>query len=354
MSSQSQEIRLETVPCPLCGSDQFQVEVTTADLHAGVQGTFTVVRCRSCQHLFMNPRPVEEDLLACYPESYGPHQTVPQTSNTSQPEAGALLDGGAQPRPASGASAKPWYLGYLPLARVPGLKSFYLWLMEDHSQPVPPVHGTSRGLELGCATGLYLQKLKDAGWTVTGVEPVPAASEKARSVGFDVITGTLETVHLDHSSFDLAAAWMVLEHVPDPRRTLLRMRSVLTPGGVLLLSIPNAGCWEARVFGRWWFGWEPPRHLQHFTPTTIRRLLQETGFTEVEVIHQANLSYVLGSLGLWLRSKLPGSRLANRLLSFPAHPTMFGKLLLALPAKFFSLIRQSGRLTVIARVNRIQ
>ncbi len=202
MSSQSPAIRLETVPCPLCGCDQFRVQVTTADLHAGVPGLFTVVRCRDCRHLFMNPRPVEEDLLACYPGSYGPHQSVPQPSSTTPPNSEP------QVRSVTGASAKPWYLRYLPLGRIPGLKSFYAWLMEDHSQPVPAVQGTALALELGCATGLYLQKLKDAGWTVTGVEPVAAASEKARSVGFDVITGRWKTSTLiTRHSTSLPRGW---------------------------------------------------------------------------------------------------------------------------------------------------
>ena len=56
-----------------------------------------------------------------------------------------------------------------------------------------------------------------------GVEPGAAAAEEARGSGLNVHHGVLDSLDYERESFDLVAAWMVLEHVPDPRTTLTQM-----------------------------------------------------------------------------------------------------------------------------------
>ena len=330
-------IQLISVDCPLCGGAKHRVWLRTDDLLGGIPGSFTVARCEDCGHRFMNPRPVDEDLAACYPSTYGPHQTAPAN----------IADRRSDESNTEG--SRPWYLRYLPLRRIPGLRTLYYWLMNDHSQPVRESEGSREALEIGCATGLYLDRLRRLGWNVTGIEPSDAAARIARSAGLHVQTGTLDSVMVSSSKYDLAAAWMVLEHVPAPRATLMQLHTALRPGGTLMLSVPNAGCWEAFVFGKFWFGWEPPRHLQHFTPSTLRKLLEECGYTDVRILHQANLSYVVGSLGLRWLAWFPQSRVGSALKAYPANPTTAGKLLLALPAKILCGFRQAGRITVTAK-----
>ena len=165
-------------------------------------------------------------------------------------------------------AGRQWYLRVLPLRHIPGLRQFYNWLLDDRSQPLPKaselkrlVAGEKAGrwrqpraLELGCATGAYLGRLESAGWAVVGVEPGMEAAASAVESGFHVYCGTLDTCDLSkEGAFDLAAAWMVLEHVPDPRGTLRQLFNLLVPSGTLLFSVPNAGCWEAGFFGRQWY-----------------------------------------------------------------------------------------------------
>jgi SAM-dependent methyltransferase len=97
----------------------------------------------------------------------------------------------------------------------------------------------------------------------------------------------------------------VIEHVHDPAAVLARLHRVLRPGGRLFLALPNAESWAAAVFGRH-FCWEVPRHLQFFTPRTLRRLLRRQSF-EVEGMQWGYLpiqwvrgiSYVLGGPRNW-------------------------------------------------------
>lgn len=353
-------LQLERISCPLCNSPNTKLVQTARDNLCGIPGEFSVERCAVCQHLFMNPRPVMECLAACYPANYGPHQSTPVLAadlNTDDRQHGTKV---------SERSKRPLYLRVLPLRYVPGLKRLYEWLMEDLSQPVPQVPapvsgadkavasemqspGTHRALEVGCATGQYLVRLQQAGWEVTGIEPGEKPAAVAKEAGLNVQCGLLESCELQPESFDLAAAWMVIEHVPNPRQTLQNIQEVLKPGGTFLFSIPNAGCWEANFFGKNWYVLELPRHLHHFTTKSIQRLLEETGFIDVSITHQRNVSNVVGSLALMLLSKWPNSRVGRKLLAYPDTPTLALKLLLAPIAHLLARIHQGGRLTISAR-----
>lgn len=306
----------------------------------------------------MNPRPTAESMGDCYPAHYGPHQEPPTISLSA---AVTPKDAGDKTVATDAAvPQRPLYLRILPLRFVPGLRPFYRWLMDDCSQPAPApreivtrfgetTHAAPRAFELGCATGRYLQRLQRIGWKVTGVEPgiVPAAT--ARDAGLDVHCGTLDSCAMPAAEFDLATAWLVLEHVPDCRHTLMQLFAILKPGGQLLISIPNAGCWEPRVFGRHWYVWELPRHLHYFTPDSIRRLLTECGYTSIRITHQRTMLNVVGSLGMSILSRFPRCRAGQWLKSYPGRPTLAGQLLLAPLSHMLAFIRQGGRLTISAQ-----
>jgi SAM-dependent methyltransferase len=358
-------LRLEYIACPLCHSVDTALIQTSKDNLCGIPGEFKVEKCNKCQHRFMNPRPVAESLGDCYPDHYGPHQTnhADEASSGERTTAAGRTD-------QTVSTVRPLYLRILPLRYVPGLKRLYNWLIDDHSQPVPQIsvaasadvsdanpvkesQSPPRALEIGCATGEYLIRLQAAGWKATGIEPGVRPAAIAGNRGLEVHNGMLESIDLQPASFDLAAAWMVIEHVPDPRDTLQRIHALLKPGGHLLFSIPNAGCWEAAFFGKNWFVLELPRHLHHFTPASIRTLLEQCGYTDINITHQRNLSNVVGSVALQILSRSPNSRFGRWLFNYPHRPTVGMKLLLAPWAHLVAWMRQGGRLTISAeRVER--
>lgn len=354
-------LQLEIVDCPLCHSTEQRSVVESADNQWGVPGRFAVTECRRCGHLFMNPRPTLDSIGDCYPDNYGPHQNLPgDTQSTSRTDTATAASEHAAVRPAGldAVPQRPWYLRYLPLRSIPGLKRFYEWLLDDRSQwfppPAQPASSTSsasvrRGFELGCAAGAYLMQLQERGWQVSGVEPGERPAAAARAAGLNVATGTLDSQPQDEQSFDFAASWMVIEHVPDPRTTLTQMFALLRPGGVLAISVPNAGCWEPRCFGSAWDAWDLPRHLHHFSPRSIRRLLTECGYTNIEVIHQRNVLNIIGSVGILLTRRSPHSRTGQWLLRYPHEPRLWLQLMLAPWTHLLAFLRQGGRLTVIAR-----
>ncbi len=341
---------LVATPCPLCGAAEHSFVIEAPDLLYSTPGSYRVVRCNACQHLYTNPRPSPEDIAGYYPPDYAPH--VPRDSG-SFPDActdrPANTDSLARTATESATVRQPWHLSG-PIRKIPGLKQLYHWLRADGAILIPPLEPRpARVLELGCGHGGFLERLREQGWMAVGVEPAIKAADIARRRGFDVHCGPLETAHWPDHSFDAVFAWMVIEHLHDPVATLCEVRRLLVPGGWLVFSVPNSDCWERRVFGRYWYPLCLSIHLQHFSPRHVSRLLECAGFELVKLRRQAHLLTLLGSAGLLMREYRATRRLGQALIDYNASPSMWGQLALAPIAKLAAGLGQAGCLTALAR-----
>jgi SAM-dependent methyltransferase len=126
-------------------------------------------------------------------------------------------------------------------------------------------------LDIGCASGLFLDQAARSGWDVFGVEPNPGLSSKAAGrVGRNRIYGaTLEEANLDSGSFDAITMWDILEHVADLPRFLQLCARLLKPEGRILAKVPDLDSLQARLMGARW----PlllPEHLGYFTRASLR------------------------------------------------------------------------------------
>lgn len=344
------EIVLEEIACPVCDSNRHVRHLENTDPLHGVGGVFQIVRCNDCRHIFMNPCPAVDSLAACYPTAYGPHANRATQTDDPNSEVSATERPFETTTPSTVSS--PWYLSS-GFRRIPGLRTLYYWLSDTRSNYLPAAKpGSPRAVELGCATGDFLVKLAEAGWQAEGVELVKSAATEAQRKGFPVHVGTLKSAALSTDTYDAAFAWMVIEHLRDPRAELREFHRILKHEGRLAFSVPNVSCWEPIVFGRNWYVWEVPRHLQYFGPRSLRKLLTESGFDHVQIVHQRNILNVFGSLGIALRQLRPKSKLAERLIDCPNRLGMWWQLLLAPAAIFLAMLRQGGRLTIIARCNK--
>lgn len=333
----SHDISWETTACPLCGEPRSTPILRASDLLYGIPGEFTAVRCDACRHVFLNPQPTRECIGDFYPADYGPFRGK-EIANDELPS-------GRKQRSVFDARSWSW------------LRRLVLWWIDSRAAPVPLHAGTDkpRALELGCSHGAFLIQLRKHGWECVGIEPASEVATRAAQRGFDVHVGSLEVVVATDpqtfapNSFDAVFAWMVIEHLHDPIAPLRLVRELLKPSGTLSFSVPNFGCWERRAFGRFWYALQLPTHLQHFTSTSLRRLLEISGFELLELTHQRNVNNLIGSLGLWLRTKFPRWSLGERLIRWTDNPSALGLCLLAPVARLLTLLRQAGRLTVVAR-----
>jgi SAM-dependent methyltransferase len=141
-----------------------------------------------------------------------------------------------------------------------------------------------RLLDVGCASGLFLQSAADAGWSVVGVEPSEALSVLAqKNLGSrgEVIAATLQDSGLNHPTFDVVTLWDVLEHVTNPREFLASCAALVKPGGYLFVNVPDLGSLQARVLGRRW----PlilPEHLNYFTRRSLTFCAEYAGLAALQ------------------------------------------------------------------------
>jgi 2-polyprenyl-3-methyl-5-hydroxy-6-metoxy-1,4-benzoquinol methylase len=97
-----------------------------------------------------------------------------------------------------------------------------------------------RLLDVGTGSGDFVAQMQELGWQAAGLDPDPVVVRAASSsLGRDIALGTLEEAAFAEGSFDTVTMSHVIEHLPDPIRTLVECRRVLKEGGRLVLLTPN-------------------------------------------------------------------------------------------------------------------
>ncbi len=149
-------------------------------------------------------------------------------------------------------------------------------------------------LDVGAGVGTLMSVASHKGFNVKGVEISAWASAFAREEkGLDVITGTLDDARLPDCAFDVVIVNHVLEHVESPRLFLAEIYRILKDDGMLVIGVPNVGSLMAHLKGGQWVSLRPEEHLWHFSPTTLRQLINSEKF--VECYFEARENYeVLG------------------------------------------------------------
>jgi SAM-dependent methyltransferase len=151
-------------------------------------------------------------------------------------------------------------------------------LLRPHIMVVPPYVPGGALLDAGCGAGSFLRWAIRAGWSATGLEIDGRAVQEARRAGLPVVHGSMEHCPLPDAAYDTVVLNHTLEHCHDPNRALANCARVLKPGGLLIAGVPNFACYDNLVFQDAWSNCEAPRHLYHFTPDTLPKLLEKHGF----------------------------------------------------------------------------
>ena len=243
----------QEINCPLCGSADYTV-VQPAHYPASVDERRLkqifraasdhalwdqVVRCRVCNLVYINPRPRAELILEGYAQA-------------EDPVFAAQND-----------------------ARIRGFRK----TLESVVQRLGISPKRRRVLDVGCAGGAFLVAAREMGFTVTGIEPARWMAAYGREhYQLDIREGILEPGSFEAHSFDVITLWDVIEHLPQPLETLQIVRSLLKPGGVLLVNYPDIGTLPARVLGRRWPFWLSV-HLIYYTRKTMTEQLRRAGFS---------------------------------------------------------------------------
>lgn len=231
------EIATAPVSCVLCGSAQGSP--------LGVNDGLQVVRCNVCRLVFVNPQPTAS-AIECY---YSAKDLATQESWSS-------------------------YFRHTP-AQIAGLWN------ERFADVARWTNGRApRLLDVGCGWGDFLHFARCCGWPVSGFEFSESVAQVAREkYGLDVRVGSLEEMGFPERSFDLVTLWHVLEHLREPRAALERIASLLAPGGLLALEVPNLDFLARKS---WRYPMSRTLHLYHFSPATLAALVERAGFRVLE------------------------------------------------------------------------
>jgi SAM-dependent methyltransferase len=139
-------------------------------------------------------------------------------------------------------------------------------------------------LDVGCGSGDYLNMFARAGFDVVGVDPDPKARSVAQKFG-PVHDGTAEDLPSLGRQFDTVLFSHVLEHCIDPATALRNARSVIAPGGRLIVEVPNNDAAAFGMFQQLWPWTDIPRHLHFFAEASMRKLMADAGFRATKVLH---------------------------------------------------------------------
>jgi len=254
----------DTQGCPACGAPSTAWPLIVGkDRLEGTPGAFSVATCADCGAGRTLPPVTTAELGRFYTSTYRAH---------------ALHEGGVY-------------------ARLRALGQRLRWRGELRRFPLAALAGTPGAvLDVGCGHGDLGAALLARGWAVTGLDPSAQAVENARARGIDARVGTIDDAGLDGRAFDAVTMMHSLEHVVSPVDDLRAARAALRPGGVLVVVLPNYGCWQRRRMGSRWFHLDLPRHRTHFTRTALRRAAERAGFDDVQVRDAADPGALIGTL----------------------------------------------------------
>ena len=232
--------------CPWCGKPSGKTYVRLKDYFLS-QEEFDIIECQNCGLLFTAPRPAP-DVIGKYYQSdeYYSHQENKK--------------------------------GFVP-------KVYEMVKTLNVKNKVNmALQGLTKGklLDIGCGVGDFLCGVKAKGWDVMGIEPSDAAKDLAeKRLGFRPLA-PVDSTSLEDASFDVITLWHVLEHVDDLKFQTSEIVRLLKPGGRLVIALPNYQSFDCQYFNDKWAAWDVPRHLNHFSPDTLRSIICSVGFSYID------------------------------------------------------------------------
>jgi len=230
--------------CPVCGHNHLELANTCID-HYATGEKFEIFRCASCGFLFTQNFPSENNIGRYYDtKEYISH------SDTNK-----------------------------------GIVNKLYHVVRNHMMKkkadIVRTHTHSSApwlLDIGCGIGVFLSEMSKRGWSVKGIEKNKEAREFAHR-NFGVAVNDPEMLDkFEESSFGVITLWHSLEHLEKLNETLKSIHKLLVENGTVFIAVPNAAAEDAAYYKEMWAAYDVPRHLWHFTPETMRLLVEKNGF----------------------------------------------------------------------------
>jgi ubiquinone/menaquinone biosynthesis C-methylase UbiE/Zn ribbon nucleic-acid-binding protein len=229
----------EYLNCNLCNSDDTKLLF--------VKRGFNIVQCRKCGLVYVNPRFKAEALKKFYTREYFMTQ-----------------------------DEKRGYKDYI------GMEKQTKTMFRNRLNRIEKYKKGGGLLDLGCATGFFLEVAEENGWDAFGVELSEWASNYARESGLNVFTGDLTETSFSDEYFDVITLWAVISNLQDPYNNLIEAHRILKKNGLIVIQTGDIGSIFAMLRKVNWSTLGPEGHLYYFSKKTLRRMLDITGFKIVK------------------------------------------------------------------------
>jgi 2-polyprenyl-3-methyl-5-hydroxy-6-metoxy-1,4-benzoquinol methylase len=280
-SKHSADRDFEQRSCMVCQGSLETLVVNTFDTRFGIEGAYDVWKCGECGLEQISPVPAVAELKKLYEIYYnfgGEKGTVYTRLRES------------------------FFSSYL----------YRLWLHLDGDLSFHARKGSGRLIDIGCNEGRGLSLYAGSGFQVEGSELSERAAAEARARGFTVHTQPIQDF-TPALLYDVAVLSNVLEHAVDPRQMLRDVNRILAPGGQIWISCPNSQSWLRKACGKFWINWHLPFHISHFSSRTIATVLENAGFTGVEIRQITPASWVAMSViaSIFAKEGRPTTELRN-------------------------------------------
>lgn len=226
--------------CPLCKSGHFLNHDKITD-YAVSKENFFLCKCSNCQLLFTNPRPTQSVIAPYYnfPEYYS---HAGKAQNLTQ-----------------------WIY-----------QNVRAYSISKKVQYIQQFQKKGKLLDYGCGTGDFLKAAKNQGWKIAGIEPNEKARIQANLKLKNKIKLSIEEINKE-TKYDIITLFHVLEHIHELRTTTKNIINHLKPDGYLIVAVPNYESFDCKKYGRFWAGWDVPRHLYHFNKHAMEKFQNEFG-----------------------------------------------------------------------------
>jgi 2-polyprenyl-3-methyl-5-hydroxy-6-metoxy-1,4-benzoquinol methylase len=275
---------LEQVPqCPVCGELRREGELSSLrDASFGAApGAWSLQRCLGCRALYLDPRPDATSIHLAY-RNYFTHVSV-----RTEARVGLAWLKHAM---ANGYRNRLFGTTLTPSLAIGGFLTPLFPATADHIRREDRGIGhskDSRGriLDVGCGNGHFLGVVRRLGWLGYGVEIDTIAAAAARGRGCEILGSQLgDLSHSYDQFFDVITLSHVIEHLHDPVSALRHCRRLLKQGGYVWIETPNTDSVGYEIYGGYWRGLEPPRHLVLFNSRSLRSCLQRAGFERIRIL----------------------------------------------------------------------
>lgn len=234
-SKRSGSEQKKEVECAVCGSS---IRIKKWDL-----GSFVFYQCPVCKLYYQYPQPIQKDLTNRYDEEYFSYEIMNERKFYKLMEL-TLRDIHFNRDTAVLMGDEPFYF-----------------------------------LDIGCATGMLLEHIRESGWNVKGVEICSASAEYGRKKrGLEIYNGTFEEAAYEDEMFSVVHSSHLIEHLTDPAGFVREAFRVLKPGGLFITTTPNTASFQAMITGKEWRS-AIADHMYLFSLKNLKMLIKAGGFS---------------------------------------------------------------------------